>query len=231
MKKRRHFILSVYGCNYWFPILAAGGVLLITLGIIATHDTTAAPYAWTAYMAVAVLTLAGLAFFRDFPREIPDDVGIMVAPADGKVTEITHLQSYEPLGASTVRVGIFLSVLDVHVNRAPCDGMVVSTQFKEGLFLDARHPESGLKNQSFTVVLADSETQRPVAVVRQVVGAIARRILSPVQVGDVWRRGERFGMIAFGSRTELYVPAELWEPAVKVGEHVKGGMTIVVRRR
>lgn len=223
-KKIPQFFISLYGWTYWLPILLAGGI-----GIVVSLITPG--LAWLA-IPFAILTFAGLAFFRDFPRAIPTDTGIMVAPADGKVTEITRLDHYEPFNGPALRIGIFLSVLDVHVNRSPCDGVVLWTKYEEGLFLDARHPESGARNQSNTLCLAGAPgSDQPIAVVRQVVGAIARRIIAPVSPGDTLARGERFGMIAFGSRTELYIPTpEAWQTIVELNQHVKGGSDILLRR-
>ena len=171
----------------------------------------------------------------------------MVAPADGKVSEISHLDHYPPFNGPALKIGIFLSVLDVHVNRAPCDGIILWTRYEEGLFLDARHPDCSAKNQSHTLCLAAvsastlaTTTQSsvlspqhsvPIAVVKQIVGAIARRIIAPVTPGERLTCGQRFGMIAFGSRTELYVPAsDQWHPAVPLGTHVKGAQDILLRK-
>jgi phosphatidylserine decarboxylase len=222
-RKVPNFFLSLYGWTYWLPILLAGALGIATCLFIPG-------LLWLA-MVFAVVTFAGLAFFRDFPRKIPIEPGIMVAPADGKVTEITRLDYYEPFDGPALKVGIFLSVLDVHVNRSPCHGVVLWTRYEEGLFLDARHPESGARNQSNTLCLAaPSAPASPAVVVRQVVGAIARRIIAPVVPGESLARGERFGMIAFGSRTELYVRApESWKPAVRIGQHVRGGRDTLLR--
>ncbi len=215
------FILSLYGWTFWVPALLAGTIGFVTFLLI--------PGMWWLADLFAVLTLACLAFYRDFPRPIPTDRDIMVAPADGKVTEITELPHYEPLNGPALKIGIFLSVLDVHVNRSPCDGVVLWTRYEEGLFLDARHPDCTSKNQSNTLCLG--ENGNPIAVVKQIVGAIARRIIAPVTIGETLTRGQRFGMIAFGSRTELYVPASAqWKSAVSLGTHVKGGKDVLLRR-
>ncbi len=180
MQSRRvpYFPLSLFGWTFWLPILLAGVLLAVTLAII--------PGAWPLALLCGIVTLAALAFFRDPPRRVPEGRGLMVAPADGKVTEITRLEHYDPLGGPALRIGIFLSVLDVHINRVPCEAVIVATQFREGLFLDARHPESGPKNQSHTLVLGSPEAadHHPIAVVKQIVGAIARRIIAPVRVGE-----------------------------------------------
>ncbi|HVX84762.1 MAG TPA: phosphatidylserine decarboxylase [Phycisphaerae bacterium] len=220
----RQFFISLYGWTYWGPILLAGILGVVTCLVI--------PGAWPGAVVVAVVMLACLAFYRDFERPIPREAGIMVAPADGKVTEIARVEHYPPFNGPALKVSIFLSVLDVHVNRSPCDGVVLWTRYEEGLFLDARHPDCTNKNQSHTLCLAD-DAGAPVAVVKQIVGAIARRIIAPVTVGERLARGQRFGMIAFGSRTELYVPegdAEGWSAAVALNTHVKGGRDVLLRR-
>ena len=212
----------MYGWTFWVPIALAGTLATLLFALL--------PGCWPAAVIAGVLTFAGLAFFRDLPRTVPDQPGIMVAPADGKLSEITHLSHYAPFNGPALKVGIFLSVLDVHVNRSPCAATVEWTRYEEGLFLDARHPDCSAKNQSHTIGLAHPDG-RTAAVVKQIVGAIARRIIAPVVVGDTLTRGERFGMIAFGSRTELYVPAsDGWEVAVSMGTHVKGGVTVLLRK-
>jgi phosphatidylserine decarboxylase len=214
------FFISLYGWTYWLPLLIAGGfgvfffLMLPGMGIFAA--------------IFMVLTVGCLAFYRDFDRPIPADAGIMVAPADGKVTEITHLDHYAPFDGPALKVSIFLSVLDVHVNRAPCSGTVLWTRYEEGLFLDARHPDCSAKNQSNTICVG--EGGQATAVVKQIVGAIARRIIAPLHVGEQLERGQRIGMIAFGSRTELYVPERAgWSVAVKLGTHVRGGQDVLLQ--
>ena len=217
------FFLSLYGWTFWVPALVLGlgaGVVFLVV-----------PGGWWVSLVFGVLTVAVLAFYRDFPRAIPQEPGVMVAPADGKVSEITRIERYEPFGGPALKIGIFLSVLDVHVNRSPCEGTVLWTRYEEGQFLDARHPDCSAKNQSNTVCLAEVPGGRPMVVVKQIVGAIARRIIAPVTVGERLGRGQRFGMIAFGSRTELYVrEGEGWKPAVALGQHVKGGRDVVVSK-
>jgi phosphatidylserine decarboxylase len=152
----------------------------------------------------------------------------MVAPADGRVTEITRLEAYEGIGRPALRIGIFLSVFDVHVNRSPCAGRVLSVRHQPGEFLDARHPECGIRNESNTVVINPVETTGPI-IVRQIAGLIARRIVCHLKPGDSVMRGQQFGLIKFGSRTELIVPLDSGlEAAVRIGQHVKGGATILM---
>ena len=228
------FFISLYGWTYWFPILVGGSLAVIVLAIIGLVSPEGAAILWTLAAVFAILTFACLAFYRDFNRPIPREANIMVAPADGKVTEITTLPHYAPFNGPALKVSIFLSVLDVHVNRAPCDGTVLWTRYEEGLFLDARHPDCTDKNQSNTIALGPPGTPTsaaPTAVLKQIVGAIARRIIAPVTPGEQLTRGQRIGMIAFGSRTELYVPAaDNWQPAIPLNTHVKGGKDVLLRK-
>src|SRR5881394_1709423 len=172
-----------------------------------------------------LLFFCTLAFFRDPSRVAPSDPNLVVAAADGTVTDIVELDENEVLKTKTRRVGIFLSIFDVHTNRAPIDGRVIYRQHREGLCLDARRPECSEKNESMTWAL---ENPRVAIVVRQLTGAIARRIVAWAEIGDELKKGERFGMIRFGSRTELYLPLSA-TVLVKVGDHVAGGSTVIAR--
>jgi phosphatidylserine decarboxylase len=166
-----------------------------------------------------------LAFFRDPERTVPADPNLIVAAADGTVMDIVESDENQVLKTKTQRVGIFLSIFDVHTNRAPVDGRIIYRQHREGLFLDARRPNCSEKNESMTWAF---ENPRVTIVVRQISGAIARRIVAWSEIGDELKKGDRFGMIRFGSRTELYLPLNA-ELLVKVGDHVFGGSTIVAR--
>jgi phosphatidylserine decarboxylase len=150
---------------------------------------------------------------------------VIVAAADGTVSEIVEMNENEVLKAKMRRVGIFLSIFDVHTNRAPIGGRIVYRQHREGLCLDARRPDCSEKNESMTWAF---ENPRATIVVRQLTGAIARRIVAWAEVGNELKKGERFGMIRFGSRTELYLPINA-ELLVKAGDHVLGGSTIIAR--
>jgi phosphatidylserine decarboxylase len=180
--------------------------------------------AW-AFWFFFLLFLCTAAFFRDPERVVPPDRNLIVAPADGTVMDILELDENEVLKTKMRRVGIFLSIFDVHTNRAPIDGRVVYCQHRRGLFLDARRPDCSEKNQSVTWAF---ENPRVTIVVRQITGAIARRIVAWAKVGDELKKGERFGMIRFGSRTELYLPLSA-TVLVGVGDHVAGGATPIAR--
>lgn len=171
-----------------------------------------------------VLLLIGLLlFFRDPHRIPPNNPLALVSPADGKVICVDEAE--DPcfgLGKFR-RVGIFLSVLDVHVNRSPFSGTIEKTHYSAGEFLDARHLEVDIRNENQTWLL---RTPRGPLLVRQIAGLIARRIVGWKKQGDSVATGERIGMIRFGSRTDLYFPASC-TPQVQVGQRVVGGQTIL----
>ena len=164
-------------------------------------------------------------FFRDPERTIPIDPNAVVAVADGTVKDISEVEETEVLKTKMRRVGIFLSIFDVHTNRAPIDGRIIYRQHRKGLCLDARNPECSEKNEAMTWAF---ENPGVTLVVKQLTGAIARRIVAWADVGDQLGKGERFGMIRFGSRTEVYLPLAA-RVSVKVGDHVAGGSTIIAR--
>ena len=145
--------------------------------------------------------------------------------ADGVVADIVEIHETEVLKQTARRVGIFLSVFDVHTNRAPIAGRITYRQHREGLCLDARSPECSDKNESMTWAF---ENPRATLVVKQLTGAIARRIVGWSKVGDELEKGERFGMIRFGSRTEVYLPMDAIVQ-VRVGDRVVGGVTVIAR--
>ena len=172
-----------------------------------------------------LLIFSTLAFFRDPDRATPADPNLVVAAADGTVTDIVEFDENEILKKRSRRIGIFLSIFDVHTNRAPIDGRIIYRQHRPGLCLDARRPECSEKNESMTWVF---ENSRATIVVRQLTGAVARRIVAWSQIGDELKKGDRFGMIRFGSRTEVYLPLAA-TVLVKMGDHVAGGSTIIAR--
>ena len=179
---------------------------------------------WSLGALFGLLLLIGLLlFFRDPHRTPPAHPLALVSPADGKVICVDEAE--DPcfgLGKFR-RVGIFLSVLDVHVNRSPDTGTIEKTHYSAGEFLDARHLEVDLRNENQTWLL---RTSRGPVLVRQIAGLIARRIVGWKQAGDTVTKGERIGMIRFGSRTDLYFPAQC-TPQVQPGQRVVGGETIL----
>lgn len=173
----------------------------------------------------AGLLIFSLYFFRDPERQPPADESLAVSPADGVVVAIEETEETEILKTKVRRVVIFLSVLDVHINRAPIAGEITHSEPFTGRYLDARNPESSRLNARRTWVIQGTQAT---IVVRQITGAIARRICAWKQVGDGVGRGERFGMIRFGSRTEADFP-EGTEILVKAGDVVRGGETAIAR--
>jgi len=190
---------------------------LLTLGSLAFHPG----------VLIFCLLLIGYTFyfFRDPDRVAPADPNVILAAADGVVVEIKEMVEPEVAKVPMKRIAIFLSVFDVHTNRAPVDGRVTYCQHYVGKFLDARHPDATHLNEYQTWAF---QNPRGTFVVRQITGAIARRIVGWSKVGDELRKGDRFGMIRFGSRTEVYVPMDC-EVTAAIGDKVKGGETIIAR--
>lgn len=185
---------------------------------------------WWALLPLGLGWIAVAGFFRDplGRRPATDDPLDLISPADGRISKVFRVDDHPSTGGPAIVVRIFLSVLDVHLNRAPCDAEVVSVVHTPGRYLDARTEESAKVNESNLISLRN-DAGVPIGV-RQVSGAIARRIVCPIGTGDRLERGERFGMIKFGSTTELIVPdAPGTEVRVAVGDRVVGGVTILVR--
>ncbi len=157
----------------------------------------------------ALLILYTFYFFRDPERVVPTDESAVVAAADGVIVEIVEMEEPDVLKQTMRRVAIFLSVFDVHTNRAPIAGRVIYSERRVGKMLDARHPDATRLNECRTWGI---ENARAKIVVRQITGAIARRIVAWARVGQEVSRGERFGMIRFGSRTEVYLPGGRRDP-------------------
>jgi phosphatidylserine decarboxylase len=178
-------------------------------------------------LLVLALTIYVFWFFRDPVRVSPNDPDAVLAAADGTVADIVEIEEPEVMHARQKRVGIFLSVFDVHTNRAPVEGRIIYKQAHAGLCLDARHADCTTKNRALTWAF---ENQRGIFVVRQLTGMIARRIVGWSEVGDVLQKGEHFGMIRFGSRTEVYLPLDA-EVLVRVGDRVIGGTSVIARLR
>lgn len=187
-----------------------------------------------------VLAAGGLAvlFFRNPRRSIPLDREVFLAPADGRVVEVGPAEESEYIQGGALKIGIFLSIFDVHLNRAPCSGRVEYLKHRPGRHRDARDPRSSAENESQAIGIAREDGGGPPGarvLVRQISGAIARRIICPLSVGDPVERGRLVGMIKYGSRTELLVSAGSGsgspEALVKVGDRVRAGETVLCRYR
>ena len=183
---------------------------------------------WLGWSAVAVATAISTLFvswfFRNPPRVVPQGPRLVVSPGDGKVLAVE--EEFEPryLKERAIRISIFLNVFDVHINRLPCDGVIENVQYQPGLFLVASKPHATLQNEQNAVMIKTVEGAKVLCV--QVAGLIARRIVWWVSPKDRAVRGERYGLIRFGSRMDTYVPAATLIK-IAVGDRVKGGETIL----
>ena len=180
----------------------------------------------------ACLFLLVLYFFRDPRRLVPEGSGRLVAPADGRVVEITRIDHDEFIGGPAIRIGIFLSIFNVHINRLPERSRVIELRYKPGEFLNAMNPESALRNEAMWIGLEEAvqpnhRMSGRRMIVRQISGLIARRIVCTLRPGQVVERGAQFGMIKLGSRTELILDADGADVRVMCGQHVKGGETVL----
>jgi phosphatidylserine decarboxylase len=212
--------LARWGCKDLFlfgsPLVAAIVVLLL-LG---------KPWCWLAIVPIVLLVWL-VSFFRDPPRAVPDEPRAIVAPADGLVVDITPLPNYDFMGGPAVRIGIFLSIFNVHINRAPLAGRVVELHYHPGEFLNAMRPESAERNEFMWIGFEQNEPTARRFAVRQISGMLARRIVCTLQPGQTVTKGEKFGMIKLGSRTELILPADAVEILTKVGDSVRAGSHVV----
>lgn len=227
--------LTKYGRKEWLSGTILAAVLLSLCAVLAIWLDKVTGISLGCLVAVIWVGFVG--FFRDPNRKVPmDKEEVLLSPADGVVRDCELIPNgscgNEELsklfeGQDMLRIGIFLSVFDVHLNRAPCKMTVEFTAHKNGAYHDARNTKAIKENESQITggVGQIGEKKFPVAV-KQISGAIARRIVCPVEKGLVLEKGERYGMIKFGSRTELYLPVKSgFEPAVSIGDRVHGGLT------
>jgi phosphatidylserine decarboxylase len=188
---------------------------------------------WSAWRVATVpvlilelgLTLFVLYFFRDPERAVPADPDIIVSAADGLVVSVEEMEEPDFHLGRRLRIAVFLSVFDVHVNRSPVEGRVKKTTYKTGQFLDVRHVDASTRNEALAWLL---ETDHGPVAVRQIAGLVARRIVPWAKEGSALARGQRFGMIRFGSRTEVFLPVGC-TPLVKPGDRVEGAATPIAR--
>ncbi|MXZ61519.1 MAG: phosphatidylserine decarboxylase [Acidobacteria bacterium] len=161
-------------------------------------------------------------FFRDPERRAPGDAAVLLAPADGRVTEAGPADEGEP---GTQRVSIFLSIFDVHINRSPAAGEIRAVRYRQGAFRAAFRKDAAERNERNELEMT---TERGTIRIRQIAGVVARRIVCRVHAGDRLALGERFGLIRFGSRTDLLLPAGV-TLSVRPGDRVRGGLTVIGR--
>lgn len=185
---------------------------------------------WWLLLLILPGTLALLLFFRDPERRTPTQRGVMVAPADGRISSIHHLDHFEPLDGPATCVRIFLSVFDVHINYSPYHTSVLSITQTPGAHLNALKPESAEDNENNLLVLTHPNRRYKMAAVRQVAGMLARTIVCHVSEGQVLQRGQRIGLIKLGSTVELYLAKDM-APKLQVesGQKVTGGVTVIAQ--
>jgi phosphatidylserine decarboxylase len=210
-----------------FPAIVLGAMIVyFVVGVLYLS-------VWTIISIEAVLAVVliwVLSFFRDPYRLCPKEANLLLSPADGEVTDIEIVKENDFIGEHAIRIGIFLSIFDVHINRAPCNAKVTRINYKKGRYKNAASPESGRVNESNDLYIIRTDSPKDRLIVRQVSGAIARRIVCATKEGQELSGGEKFGMIKFGSRTELYVPARAnIKCLVQTGDKVKAGLTPLVR--
>jgi phosphatidylserine decarboxylase len=195
----------------------------------ATAAVLVYPAIWIVFAALTLVWLEIVWFFRDPERPIPQDADALVSPADGTVTNVEEVDEPDFPGGRALRISIFLSVFNVHVNRMPREAEVTQVRYFPGAFLDARNPDSAVRNEQLWIDAVLVGSGVPMRV-KQISGAIARRIVCWLKPGDQVGRGERIGMIKLGSRTDLLLPADsAAEVCVKIGTKVKGGTTVLLR--
>jgi phosphatidylserine decarboxylase len=216
-------LLTRYGFREWM-IITLAAASIAAAGVF---------FGWWWLVGAAIVVWLALAsFFRDplFRKPASDDPRDLVSPADGLVSAVVEVEEHPATGAPATIVRIYLSVLDVHVNRSPCEATVLNTIHTPGKYLDVRIEESAKVNESLVMRLLSSGGIN--LGVKQISGKIARHIVCPVEAGRRLGRGERYGMIKFGSTTELVVPtSEVEKVCVAKGDRVKGGVTVLVRMK
>jgi phosphatidylserine decarboxylase len=203
--------MAIEGLPFLIPMV----LLTVMLGILG----------WKVWMSLGILLSLFIAyFFRNPKREIPNLQNIILSPADGKVIHVGECEEDRFLKEKALKVSIFMSLFDVHLNRAPVSGKVLEKKYLPGQFLVASVEKSSLLNEQNAMIL-ETEDRIKILLI-QIAGLVARRIVCYAKAGDLLRKGEIFGLIRFGSRVDLYLPPEV-KPIVRVGQHVKGGESII----
>jgi phosphatidylserine decarboxylase len=207
--------------NYGIPVASEGWPFIIPLAVL---TVLLFAFGWKSIGCVSlVLTLFILFFFRDPERSVPESNDFVVSPADGKVIVVKDIYEPDYLKQDVKQISIFLSVFNVHVNRAPFGGTVETVRHNPGRFHVASVDKASLDNEQTAVVIANGKRK---VLVKQIAGLIARRIVCYAKPGDTIKTGERYGLIRFGSRVDIFLPKET-ELKVKVGDRIKGARDII----
>ena len=224
--------------KYGLPQVVVFPAAVLTAMIVVPVGTVAVLPGWAVVSVEAVLAAALiwiLMFFRDPARRCPEEPNLLLAPADGRITDIESVEENDFIAGPALRIGIFLSIFNVHINRAPCKARVETVTYRQGKYINAMNPQSGHINESNNLGLVRTDCPQDRLVVRQISGAIARRIVCATAEGRELAGGEKFGMIKFGSRTELYVPVSSRDTQyeikclIRIGDKVKAGLTPLVK--
>jgi phosphatidylserine decarboxylase len=219
-------MIAKYGIDNFIVMLVAG-VIIIIIGILLNN-----PYGYFAVALGVLLVIFAIWFFRDPeripPKEILEDSSILLSPADGKVIEITEVEERNYLKTNVLRISIFLSPLDVHVNRSPATGEVEYFKYYPGKYIIASHPKASDLNENSQIGLKMKNGQK--ILFKQITGYVARRLVCEVKNGMLLHAGEKFGMMKFGSRMDIFVPltSELY---IKAGDKVRAGEQIIGKVR
>ena len=207
--------------NNGIPVAAEGWPFILPLAVI---TALLFMFGWknTGYVALS-LSLFVLFFFRDPERAVPEGKGVVVSPADGRVIVIKDIYEPDYLRQDVKQISIFLSVFNVHVNRVPVSGTVETVRYNPGKFLVASVDKASLDNEQTGMVISDGKYK---VLVKQIAGLIARRIVCYAKTGDTVTAGERYGLIRFGSRVDIFLPKDT-ELLVKVGDRIKGSRDVI----
>jgi len=209
--KQNRWPIAKEGLPFLIPVI----LFTIFLGIVG----------WKVWMSLGILFSLFIAyFFRNPRREIPNLQNIILSPADGRIIHVGECEEDRFLKEKVLKVSIFMSLFDVHLNRVPISGKVLERNYLPGRFLVASVEKSSLLNEQNAVILETEDRMKILLI--QIAGFVARRIVCYAKTGDTLRKGEIFGLIRFGSRVDLYLPPAV-KPIVRVGQHVKGGESII----
>ncbi|MCL2093280.1 MAG: phosphatidylserine decarboxylase [Treponema sp.] len=206
-----------------FPLivlLLQGGLFFFPLGL---------PALIIARVFLCIILIWLLSFFRDPRRTIVPDDAVLYSPADATITDIT-IEEDSPLGQGALKIGMFLSIFNVHINRVPCRAQIVRVHYKKGQFKNAMAADSGRVNESNEVYMRRLKTPMDEIMVKQVTGAIARHIVCEAKEGSLYEQGQPFGMMKFGSRAEVYIPqGSHYQVCVEIGQKVRAGLSPLIR--
>jgi phosphatidylserine decarboxylase len=216
--------------KYGMPqVVVYPGLCVLAMAIIAFLLPISLLF-WLIESVLAVVLIWMLSFFRDPYRRIPAGGNLILSPADGTISDIEIVDESSIIEGPATRIGIFLSIFSVHVNRTPCAVRIEKITYRKGLFINALDRDCGKVNESNNIGMVRLKKPYDKMLVRQISGAIARRIVCDAEQGQEFTGGAIFGMIKFGSRTELYLPASCGAKiAVKVGDKVNAGLTILAK--